>query len=52
MSLLCAKITWGGIFLMADRGEAGNGAELAPNYLRLSQAERERAARENREKGV
>ena len=37
---------------MADRGEAGNGAELAPNYLRLSQAERERAARENREKGV
>ena len=37
---------------MADAGEAGNGAELTPNYLRLSQAERERAARENREKGV
>ena len=37
---------------MADAGEPGNGAELTPNYLRLSQAERERAARENREKGV
>ena len=37
---------------LADAGEAGNGAELTPNYLRLSQAERERAARENREKGV
>ena len=34
------------------QGIPGNGAELAPNYLRLSQAERERAARENREKGV
>ena len=37
---------------MADAGNPGNGAELTPNYLRLSQAERERAARENREKGV
>ena len=37
---------------MADAGDSGNGAELTPNYLRLSQAERERAARENREKGV
>ena len=37
---------------LADAGEPGNGAELTPNYLRLSQAERERAARENREKGV
>ena len=37
---------------MADAGDPGNGAELTPNYLRLSQAERERAARENREKGV
>jgi len=37
---------------MADAGIPGNGAELTPNYLRLSQAERERAARENREKGV
>ena len=37
---------------MADGGDPGNGAELIPNYLRLSQAERERAARENREKGV
>ena len=36
----------------ADAGDPGNGAELTPNYLRLSQAERERAARENREKGV
>ena len=34
--------------VMADAGDPGNGAELTPNYLRLSQAERERAARENR----
>ena len=33
---------------MMDRGEPGDGASLAPNYLRLSQAERERLARENR----
>ena len=33
---------------MMDAGDPGNGAELAPNYLRLSQAERERLARENR----
>ena len=33
---------------MADAGDPGNGAELTPNYLRLSQAERERAARENK----
>ena len=38
--------------VLIDAGEPGNGAELTPNYLRLSQAERERAARENREKGV
>ena len=38
--------------VMMDAGDPGNGAELTPNYLRLSQAERERAARENREKGV
>ena len=38
--------------VLADAGDPGNGAELTPNYLRLSQAERERAARENREKGV
>lgn len=37
---------------MADAGDPGKAAELTPNYLRLSQAERERAARENREKGV
>ena len=37
---------------MADAGDPGSGAELTPNYLRLSQAERERAARENRDKGV
>ena len=36
----------------ADAGDPGNGGALTPNYLRLSQAERERAARENREKGV
>ena len=33
---------------MIDAGDPGNGAELTPNYLRLSQAERERLARENR----
>ena len=33
---------------MADDGDPGNGAELTPNYFRLSQAERERLARENR----
>ena len=33
---------------MADAGEEGNGGSLSPNYLRLSQAERERLARENR----
>jgi len=33
---------------MADAGISGDGAELTPNYLRLSQAERERMARENR----
>ena len=33
---------------MMDAGDPGNGAELSPNYLRLSQAERERLARENR----
>ena len=30
------------------RGEQGDGESLAPNYLRLSQAERERLTRENR----
>ena len=34
--------------VMMDAGEPGNGAELTPNYLRLSQAERERASRENK----
>ena len=34
---------------MAARGEAPSGAELAPNYLRLSQAERERMEKQNRE---
>ena len=34
--------------VMIDAGDPGNGAELTPNYLRLSQAERERAARENK----
>jgi len=30
------------------KGEPGNGADLTPNYLRLSQAERERLAREQK----
>ena len=42
-----------GVALAAQRmradGEGGNAAQLAPNYLRLSQAERERMARENKE---
>lgn len=33
---------------MIARGESGDGAALQPNYLRLSQAERERLAREQR----
>ena len=33
---------------MAEAGDPGNGAELTPNYLRLSQAERERLMRENK----
>lgn len=37
---LCAKE-------MVDKGLTGDGAGLTPNYLRLSQAERERLAREN-----
>ena len=41
-----------GVALLAQRkmdaGEVGDGAGLAPNYLRLSQAERERLARENK----
>ena len=32
---------------MLDAGLPGDGASLSPNYLRLSQAERERLAREN-----
>lgn len=33
---------------MIARGESGDGAALMPNYLRLSQAERERLAREQK----
>ena len=33
---------------MIDRGETGDAAALQPNYLRLSQAERERLAREQK----
>ncbi len=33
---------------MIDAGDPGDGAGLAPNYLRPSQAERERLARENK----
>ena len=32
------------------RGETGDGAALTPNYLRLSQAERERMEREQQKK--
>lgn len=32
-----------------ERGECADGAQLTPNYLRLSQAERERLERENKE---
>ena len=39
VALLAAK--------MQAAGEPGDGAALTPNYLRLSQAERERMAREN-----
>ena len=35
---------------MIARGEEGNGGALTPNYLRLSQAERERLAREEKAK--
>jgi len=31
---------------MLERGEPADGAALTPNYLRLSQAERERLAKE------
>ena len=41
-----------GVALVAQKliaaGEAGDGASLTPNYLRLSQAERERLAREEK----
>jgi len=33
-----------------ERGEAGDGAALVPNYIRLSQAERERLARDTNKK--
>jgi len=46
----------GGVALVARArlvaGEAGDGAALAPNYLRQSQAERERAERLNKSEGV
>ncbi len=35
---------------MIEQGLPGNGAELAPNYLRLSQAERERMEKTQKEK--
>lgn len=37
-----------GAMAMIARGETGDGAALQPNYLRLSQAERERLAREQK----
>ena len=36
-------------YAMAQSGDPGDGAVLTPNYLRLSQAERERMEREKRE---
>ena len=33
---------------LAEQGIAPGGAELTPNYLRLSQAEREKLERENK----
>ena len=36
--------------LMIEAGLSGNGAELQPNYLRLSQAERERIEKQQKEK--
>ena len=35
---------------LSRSGDPGDGAALTPNYLRLSQAERERLEREQREK--
>ena len=34
---------------MADAGDPGNGGSLTPNYLRLSQAERERLGKQIKE---
>ena len=43
-----------GVALLAEEallaGAAGDGAALTPNYLRLSQAERERIERQQKEK--
>ena len=36
---------------MAKEGDTVSGAELVPNYLRLSQAERERLAKEKENRG-
>ena len=36
---------------LVDAGEIGDAASLIPNYLRLSQAERERLEKEQRNKG-
>ena len=43
VGLLAAKL--------AEAGISPSGAELTPNYLRLSQAERERLEKENKDKG-
>ena len=37
---------------MAEQGQPGNAAALTPNYLRLSQAERERMEREQKKKEI
>ena len=53
MRILKGKNVSGGVALAAlealSRGETASAAELRPNYLRLSQAERERAERLKKE---
>ena len=42
----CKKNNATVFYQQSINGESGSGAALVPNYLRLSQAERERKARE------
>ena len=52
MKILKGKNVSGGVALAAlekiQAGECGDAATLQPNYLRLSQAEREKLERENK----